>query len=233
MTIKKILIAVFTLGTLTTCATMDRSECLAADWYAVGFEDGSRGYKADRIGTYRKDCAEHGVTPSLETYLTGRDEGLITYCTASNGLAEGKSGRTYQGVCPDYLEADFLHHYRIGKQFHDVQEAIDEAKNIIRNSRRRLKAIQAEIHDNFVAWVKERRGDKLKGTDKALFSGEFWTGAKAQELGLIDGLAEAKSEIKRRYGDKVKLIPVGPRRRPFSLPGMGAQAELGFKLERD
>ena len=97
----------------------------------------------------------------------------------------------------------------------------------------RLKAIQGEIHDNFIAWVKERRGDKLKDSDEALFSGEFWTGAKAVELGLIDGLAEAKSEMKRRFGDKVRLIPVGPRRRLFALPGLGAQATGAFALESD
>ncbi len=42
---------------------------------------------------------------------------------------------------------------------------------------KRLKAIQQEIHENFIALVKARRGAKLTGTDKKLFSGEFWTGA--------------------------------------------------------
>ena len=40
---------------------------------------------------------------------------------------------------------------------------------------KRLKAIQKDIHEHFIALVKERRGAHLKGTDKTLFSGEFWT----------------------------------------------------------
>ena len=49
---------------------------------------------------------------------------------------------------------------------------------------KRIKAIQQEIHENFIALVKERRGSKLKGSDKNLFSGEFWLAQKAIELGL-------------------------------------------------
>ena len=43
----------------------------------------------------------------------------------------------------------------------------------------RLKAIQQEIHDSFIALVKERRGDKLDSRETALFSGEYWTGQRA------------------------------------------------------
>src|SRR5262245_8402 len=37
----------------------------------------------------------------------------------------------------------------------------------------RIKAIQKDIHENFIAMVKERRGSKLKGSEESLFSGEF------------------------------------------------------------
>ena len=50
----------------------------------------------------------------------------------------------------------------------------------------RLKAIQREIHEDFIALVKERRGASLTGPENDLFSGEFWTGRKAVELGLVD-----------------------------------------------
>ena len=53
------------LGTLLlgACATMDADECRTVDWRTVGYEDGVAGQPGDRIGTYRRDCAEHGVTP--------------------------------------------------------------------------------------------------------------------------------------------------------------------------
>ncbi len=55
----------------------------------------------------------------------------------------------------------------------------------------RIKAIQRDIHDVFIGLVKERRAGKLKGPDQELFSGAFWSGPKAAELGLIDDHARA------------------------------------------
>ena len=72
----------------------------------------------------------------------------------------------------------------------------------------RLKAIQKDMHASFIETVKARRGERLKGSDKALFSGEFWTGRKALDLGLIDGLGHLRTVLRERYGDKVLLKPV-------------------------
>lgn len=47
-----------------------------------------------------------------------------------------------------------------------------------------------EIHQEFIDVVKEGRGDRL-ADDPKLFTGLFWTGTKAMELGLIDGLGSA------------------------------------------
>jgi serine protease SohB len=70
---------------------------------------------------------------------------------------------------------------------------------------KRIKAIQKDIHDHFIALVKERRGGKLKGTDKTLFSGEFWTAQMAVELGLADGVGDIRSTLRERYGEKVRM----------------------------
>src|SRR5438034_7534362 len=50
----------------------------------------------------------------------------------------------------------------------------------------RLKSVQREIHEGFIDLVKQSRGSRLKGQEKTLFSGEYWTGSKAIELGLAD-----------------------------------------------
>jgi serine protease SohB len=71
----------------------------------------------------------------------------------------------------------------------------------------RLKAIQAEIHERFIALVKESRGARLNGPDSALFSGEFWVGGKARELGLVDGLGDLRGVLRERFGEKV-LTPL-------------------------
>jgi len=85
----------------------------------------------------------------------------------------------------------------------------------------RLKALQKEIHESFIALVRDRRGARLKGDDKTLFSGEFWSGAAARDLGLIDGVGEMRQTLRERYGEKVVLKKVdGARpwwRRRFGL----------------
>jgi signal peptide peptidase SppA len=69
---------------------------------------------------------------------------------------------------------------------------------------KRLKAIQKDIHAQFIALIKKRRGAKLRGADKTLFSGEFWTAPKAIELGLVDGIGDLRSVLRERYGEKVR-----------------------------
>jgi serine protease SohB len=67
----------------------------------------------------------------------------------------------------------------------------------------RLKAIQKQIHESFIALVQARRGSKLDSRETALFSGEFWTGVRARELGLVDAIGDLRSALRERYGDKV------------------------------
>jgi len=67
----------------------------------------------------------------------------------------------------------------------------------------RLKRLQREIHDSFIALVKSRRGGKLNGAESDLFSGEYWTGTRALELGLVDGIGDLRGVLRERFGDKV------------------------------
>jgi ClpP class serine protease len=65
--------------------------------------------------------------------------------------------------------------------------------------------------------VRHRRAGKIDDGDEALFSGDVWTGRKALERGLIDGIGDPRGVLRARYGDKVKLRPVSAERRrwPF------------------
>jgi serine protease SohB len=67
----------------------------------------------------------------------------------------------------------------------------------------RLKKLQGEIHEDFIALVKSRRDGKLKGAEGDLFSGEYWTGRRALDLGLIDAIGDLRSTLRQRFGDKV------------------------------
>ena len=79
---------------------------------------------------------------------------------------------------------------------------------------KRLKQIQNEIHEAFIALVKERRGTKLTGPEKTLFSGEYWTGSTAIELGIADAIGDLRSFLRERYGEEV-LMPLMPTEKGF------------------
>lgn len=72
----------------------------------------------------------------------------------------------------------------------------------------RLQALQKEVHDVFIGVVKERRRQKLARDDAELFSGAFWSGPRAHEMGLIDGLADLRSKMRELHGDRVRLRTV-------------------------
>jgi serine protease SohB len=92
----------------------------------------------------------------------------------------------------------------------------------------RLKAIQHEIHESFIALVKARRGARLDSRESALFSGEYWTGQRGLGLGLIDAVGDVRSVLRQRYGDKVLTPLVAERRSLLSrrLPGVGSIERL-------
>jgi serine protease SohB len=89
----------------------------------------------------------------------------------------------------------------------------------------RLKLIQREIHDDFIALVKERRGARLTGPEADLFSGEYWTGRTAVELGLADEVGELRSVLRERFGDKVITPVIAPERSLLGRlrPGLGLE----------
>ncbi len=86
----------------------------------------------------------------------------------------------------------------------------------------RLKAIQKDIHESFIALVKSRRST-LAGPEPDLFSGEYWTGRKGVELGLADRIGDLRSVLRERFGDKVATPLVSAERSFFGrrIPGIG------------
>ena len=88
-----------------------------------------------------------------------------------------------------------------------------------------LTAIQTEVHDAFVAYVKARRGEALEKAGEAdLFTGAVWTGAKAETLGLVDGIGHLVPVLKARFGEDVRFRDHGLRRPFLSRLGLGAAA---------
>ena len=100
---------------------------------------------------------------------------------------------------------------------------------------KRLKAIQSEIHQSFIGLVKERRAGKLTGSENVLFSGEYWTGNKAREYGLVDSIGDLRAVLRERFGDKVRTPLISEkglfgRRVPGVIGGLRGEADLAEDL---
>ncbi len=135
------------------CASMSADECAVSDWRAIGFEDGSRGYTADRIGQHRKACAKHGYTPSFDDYRAGREEGLREFCQPSRGFALGSAGGQYYGVCASDQEPYFLDAYRNGAHLHTLRSNVNSASNAIRAREAELERVKVQIRDTEAALI--------------------------------------------------------------------------------
>ncbi len=89
----------------------------------------------------------------------------------------------------------------------------------------RLKELQKDIHKTFKEVVTTSRGEKL--TEDDLFTGEFWTGTKAVELGLIDGLSDVRTKMRELFGDEVQLELIKAKKGLFGRNSpQGVMAQL-------
>ncbi len=78
-----------------------------------------------------------------------------------------------------------------------------------------LKSAQQDVYKSFKDLVRSVRKDKLKESDETLFNGAFWSGKKACDLGLVDAIADMRSVMKNKFGDKVKFINIEPKKKGF------------------
>ena len=95
----------------------------------------------------------------------------------------------------------------------------------------RIKQIEADIHQVFIDWVKSRRGTKLAAPDDQLFTGEFWSGVRGLELGLIDAVGDLHETLVTRFGGKVRTKVIEPKRGLFTLPRIGLAADVAAAVE--
>jgi ClpP class serine protease len=59
------------------------------------------------------------------------------------------------------------------------------------------------LHKDFIEVVEKSRGAKLDKSGPELFSGEFWSGSKAKDLGLVDEIGNLHEVLKLKFGDEV------------------------------
>jgi hypothetical protein len=135
------------------CATMDKDECLVADWRLIGFQDGVDGKSAAAVGTYRKDCADYHVVPDLDAYQAGRREGLQQYCMPVNGYRLGNAGRAYNAVCPAATERAFRSAYNTGRDIYLARSRVNNTRSQIQQKQQAIQSLEADRQDRLMGIV--------------------------------------------------------------------------------
>lgn len=95
----------------------------------------------------------------------------------------------------------------------------------------RIKQMELDVHQVFIDWVKARRAGKLKASDDQLFTGEFWSGVRGLDLGLVDALGDLHETLRTRFGDEVRTKVIEPKRGLFRLPSFGLAADAVAAVE--
>ena len=174
--IKHIIILASITVLVSSCSTMNKNECLNADWRTIGYSDGARGYKASRIGEHRSACAEHNIRPDLNAYNSGREEGLNKYCTPTTGYNKGLSGYRYKGVCSGHNERDFVEALNYGLA---VYKEIRTLNNLKSQYQKELKYIH-------------RLEDELRFKEEQIISGRL---SKVKAAILLNETREMAEEL--------------------------------------
>lgn len=94
---------------------------------------------------------------------------------------------------------------------------------------KRLKGLLEQMHGVFKEHIISRRGDKL--ADQDLFTGEYWMGSAALELGLIDGIGHLMPKMREQYGEKVVFVPYGQKKTIFRRFGLQVVNDAVSQIE--
>jgi hypothetical protein len=128
------------------CAKMmNENECVAAEWRTVGFLDGSAGRPEEFLERRADACAKYGVSPDLDRYLTGRSQGLESFCLPRSGFYLGLRNTIYNNVCPSNMEQPFLAAYQDGVGLRQHQNRITELESDINAAIDDMDELEEEI----------------------------------------------------------------------------------------
>lgn len=96
------------LGGLTSCGGISERECVNADWYTTGFNDGRKGYPLDKVELLSEACGEYDVAVDNAEYRDGHAGGIERYCQPQAIYNSAERGGQYYGVCSTNPHAGLL-----------------------------------------------------------------------------------------------------------------------------
>lgn len=152
----RLLLGLILLALLCSCAPMDKNECLEANWYQLGRQDGVRAQPRSLFARRTEACREHGVVADREAYYRGREDGIRLYCTPDNGYRLGRKGGRYTYICPSDLEQAFIARYNEGVQDYRFEQRVQ-----------RLEKQIADLEESIAVHEKELIAPKVPPLERA------------------------------------------------------------------
>ena len=182
---------------------------LAAIAIAVNSPGGSPVQSALMAARIRALADEHDVPVYAFCEDVAASGGYWLACAADHIYAEAASIVGSIGVVSaGFGFQDLIAKAGVERRIHTAGESkamLDPFRPEDPKDVQRLKAIQEDVHDQFKAWVRERCGARIGEKANELFDGTIWTGRKAVELGLIDGVGNLHGVLREKFGEKVRL----------------------------
>jgi hypothetical protein len=185
---------------LSSCANMNESDCLTADWKLIGFEDGSFGKNESTISQHRKECAEYGVTPDLNVYRQGHFDGSKRFCTANNGFSQGRQGKDYSRSCPQQFEAEFLIGFADGQTLHALKKELNQKTSELEDAYKNLDRLEHTIAEKSELMI----ADGLKREQRIIIRDEITLHYQQQ-----DELLNILPELKREFENATQTYETG------------------------
>ncbi|MCX8147084.1 MAG: signal peptide peptidase SppA, partial [Candidatus Woesearchaeota archaeon] len=198
---------------------------------------GGSAVATDEIANAIKRCNKTTVAVIRETGTSG------AYWIASAAdyvIANRMSVTGSIGVIGSYFElSGLLERYNItyerlvSGEYKDIGTPF---KELTLEERKKLQGIIDEIHEDFINAIAENR-NMSKEKIKEIATGEFFTGKKAKELGLVDelgGMDEAEKYIEKKLNITVKIRKY---EKPISfsdlLSGLIMQKSIELKINNE
>lgn len=114
---------------LSGCASLSKTECQVADWYAIGYKDGKNGMGLDYILQHNKACSRVQITPDKTLWEQGRQQGLKQYCIVERAYAQGSQNQNFNYLlCPAEQQFALRQHHQRGKEVYLALNQIEKDK---------------------------------------------------------------------------------------------------------
>ena len=134
-----ILAGIAVLGT-SGCASLSKSECLAANWEDVGIRDGANGQPEEYLIQHSTACAKVNVVPDRGAWLHGREKGLERYCVPHRVYNIGEYGSSFDvGICRNFDQERLVDAYEKGRDVHHRAGVLNEIDAELRDIRTKLE----------------------------------------------------------------------------------------------